>query len=153
MRFLSFYAWVVKLEWSFLRNIFNQLRRFEYNLWHVYHLSGSVYKDLAWWVIFLNLWTKVQIIRSYRKQFIIHIDVNDLKNTKEWWSKKFFTSRMKTKHKSRYINWKEIYAILYILVKWNLKWKEEKLIIIYDNDIIIQVINKCMIKGNILMFL
>ena len=60
---------------------------------------------------------------------------------------------MKIKYKSRYINWKEIYAILYILVKWDLKWKEKELIIIYDNNIIIQVINKCMIRENVLIFL
>ena len=101
----------------------------------------------------LNSWTKVQIIQSYRKQFIVHININDLKDIEEWWDKEFFISQMKIKHKLRYINWKEAYAILYTLVRWDSKWKKGKLIIIYDNNAIIQVINKYIIKKNALISL
>lgn len=59
MGFLSFYAWIMKLRHPFLRNIFNQLRWLECNLWYIYYLSDSIYRDLAWWALFLNSWIEV----------------------------------------------------------------------------------------------
>jgi hypothetical protein len=146
--FLSFCAKVVPLGRPFLRNLFN----FLYTLaatgpYSTRRLSTEAKRDLSWWSSLLRNWHGKQLIRKHRTSYFIYTDASGSKGIGGWWGSQAFSSRMPRRHRSKHINWKEAYAILFALAKWGQQLAGCQVTFMCDNSSIVDAINKTSIRG------
>ena len=121
LEFLFFYIKVILLSHFFLYNLFNLLNRLFHLHSHViHHLSSAVQYDLLWWTIFLSQWSSIYLIIFSYSQIIIHTNINEIKEIDDWWnSDHIFSIYISYQHRIKFINWKKVYIILFIFMKWN----------------------------------
>ena len=58
-----------------------------------------------------------------------------------------FSERIPSRHKSKKIDWKEMFAVLHAFLLWHEAWRGEKVRLACDNSGIVDAINKHSIKG------
>ena len=146
--FLSFCSRVVPLGRPFLRNLFNHLE-------HLSHkhpsmprrLPAPAITDLRWWATFLPQWHGKRLIRGCRPVFYIYMDAAGTKGIGGWWSSRAFSTRLPRRHRSKHINWKEAYAILFAIALWGRQWGGSRIVFMCDNSSISDAINKTSIRG------
>ena len=93
------------------------------------------------------------MIRSYRSSHFIYININDAKDIDEWFKHRMFSIKLSQHHKKKHINWKEIYTILYTLSKWAHLLKDNAIIFMYDNEPIIDALNKYTTREKVIYIL
>ena len=93
------------------------------------------------------------MIRSYRSFHFIYIDASDAKDIDEWFEHRAFSIELPQCHKKKHINWKETYSILYALSKWTHLFKDNAIIFIYDNEPIIDALNKYTTREKVIYIL
>ena len=151
--FLSFYCMIISLNRFFLRQIFNLLNRKMHHLAYI-QISKIVKWDLHWWTIFLHQWNDMTIIHSLPHSIItIYTDANEIKNIDEIWEDKTFSIHLNRRYRIKYINWKEIFAIFFTISLWIDEWIGYHIILIYDNSVVIEIINKKSMCGIIIIIL
>ena len=146
--FLSFCCRVIPLGRPFLRNLFNHLE-------HLSHkhpstprrLSSPATSDLRWWATFLPRWHGKRLIYHHRPVFFVYTDAAGTKGIGGWWSSHAFSTRLPRRHRTKHINWKEAYAILFSIALWGDQWKGCRIIFMCDNSSISDAINKTSIRG------
>ena len=87
------------------------------------------------------------MIYLYRVNYDIVIDTSEIKEIDEIF---IFFKYISFYYHEKYINWKEIYMILYIFIFWYKKWINDYLYFIYNNFAIIDIIIKKLIKDEII---
>jgi hypothetical protein len=147
--FLSFCARVVPLGRPFLRNLFNLLQ----SLSHIHanavrRIPLKARTDLRWWITLLRNWSGKRLIRQSRQIIHVYTDASGTKGIGGWWSSHAFSSRMPRRHRSKHINWKEAYAILFALAKWGHPWEGCQITFMCDNSSVVNAINKTSIRGD-----
>src|SRR5437773_650624 len=95
----------------FLRQLFN----FMQNLSTTHpnakrRLTTQAKSDLHWWLVFLNNWTGIRLIRQHRRDLHVYTDASGAKGIGAWHGSNAFAIRMPRRHKVKHINWKEAYA-------------------------------------------
>jgi len=80
---------------------------------------------------------------------VFHVSTNagSLKGIGRVYDGRLFSSRIPSRHKGKHINWKEIFAVLHILVLWYKEWAYGSLDIACDNAAVVVGINKRSIPG------
>jgi hypothetical protein len=134
--FLSFCSRVIPLGRSFLRNLFNLLRKL--SLLHPYtlqRLSGPAKRDLQW------------LINPARKVIRVYTDASGVKGIGGWYGLNAFTIHIPRNYGRKLIDWKETYAFLFILAKWGTMWQGHTVIAMCDNSIIVSALNSKSVKG------
>ena len=117
--FLSFCTRVTPLGRPFLRQLFN----FMQVLPTTHHntkrrLTPEAKSDLRWWLVFLNNWSGIRVIRQHRRDLHVYMDASGVKGIGGWHGCNAFSIRMPRRHRAKHINWKEAYAILFSIAKW-----------------------------------
>jgi len=146
--YLSFCARVVPLGRPFLRNLFEFLRSLATsatpNLPHP--LPEGALSDLRWWKTFLHEWNGIRLIRPCRPAYFVYTDASS-KGIGGWFGSLAFSAALPRRHRTKHINWKEAYAILYALAKWGHSLSGSTVIFMCDNDAIVNAINNRTIHG------
>jgi hypothetical protein len=149
--FLSFCARVVPLGRPFLRKLFNFVRE----LSHLHRpttrrrLSAEATQDLRWWLTLLSKWTGIRLIRNNRRVTHLYTDASGTKGIGGWCpGGHSFSTRVPRRHRTKHINWKEAYAVLFAFAKWGPSWEGQHITIMCDNSAIVDAINKRSIRGD-----
>jgi hypothetical protein len=149
--FLSFCARVVPLGRPFLRKLFNFARE----LSHLRRpttrrrLSAEATQDLRWWLTLLSKWTGIRLIRNDRRVTHLYTDASGTKGIGGWCpGGHAFSTRVPRRHRTKHINWKEAYAVLFAFAKWGPSWEGQHITIMCDNSAIVDAINKRSIRGD-----
>ena len=147
--FLNFCAKVIPLGRPFLRNLFNLLCRLPArHPYTPYRLGKAAKRDLHWWATLLPNWSGIRLINPRRRIITLYTDASGKKGIGGWWDTHIFSSRIPRSRRSKHINWKEAYAILFALAKWSQEWKGCTLLVMCDNSAIVQALNTRTIRGN-----
>jgi len=82
-----------------------------------------------------------------RAQIHVYADASGAKGIGGWWSSLAFSARISRSHRSRHIDWKEAYAILFAFANWSAQWRDCLVTIHCDNWTIVSAINSRTIRG------
>jgi len=146
--FLSFCSRVVPLGRPFLRNLFNLLRKLsQLHPQALRRLSAPARRDLQWWVAFLPHWSGIRLINPMRKVIKVYTDASGAKGIGGWFRQSAFTTRLPRQYRSKHIDWKEAYALLFALAKWGSSWYGHTVIAMCDNSVIVSALNSKSVKG------
>ena len=148
--FLSFCAKVIPLGRPFLRNLFNLLNRLSHLHPHaIRRLSPSARRDLLWWMTLLPQWSGIRLIVSTRPQIVIHTDASGVKGIGGWWDYDHaFSTRISRQHRTKLIDWKEAYAVLFAFAKWGELWTGHSVVVMCDNTVVVNAINSKSVRGS-----
>src|SRR5579859_4221235 len=146
--FLSFCARVVPLGRPFLCNLFNLLQRLSHlHPYAIHNLSSAARRDLLWWMTLLPQWSGVLIITPTRPKVVVHTDTSSVKGIGGWWDSHAFSARMPRAYRTRLIDWKEAYAVLFAFAKWGEFWIGHTVVIMCDNSVVVTAINSKSVHG------
>jgi len=113
--FLSFCCVVIPLGRPFLQQIFNLLNRKTHRLASI-RISKAAKRDLYWWTLLLHQWNGVAVIHSISRPVItIYTDASGTKGIGGIWEDKAFSVHLNRRHRTKHINWKEMYAIFFAM--------------------------------------
>jgi Reverse transcriptase (RNA-dependent DNA polymerase) len=145
--FLSFCCAVIPLGRPFLRQIFNLLNRKTYNFAHI-RISKAAKRDLHWWTVLLHQWNGVAVIHSLPRPVItIYTDASGTKGIGGIWGNKAFSVHLNRRHRTKHINWKEMFAIFFAVSLWADEWIGCRVILMCDNSAVVEAINKKSMRG------
>jgi len=77
-------------------------------------------------------------------------DASGLKGIGGVHKQRVFSERMPTRHRSKHINFREMFAILHTFLLWHNLWANGRVRIASDSSVIVDAINKCSIKGPVI---
>jgi Reverse transcriptase (RNA-dependent DNA polymerase) len=144
---LEFCAKVFPLGRPFLRCIWNMFRKERSGR---QRLTKSAQLDLTWWAAFLPIWSGVSMIQISRERIYIATDASGAKGIGGAWlcdNIQIFSTRVKRRHRSKHINWKELFAIVYAFASWSEQWTNKQVIVFCDNEAVVEGVNKRSIRG------
>jgi len=145
--FLSFCCAVIPLGRPFLRQIFNLLNRKTHHLAHI-RISKAAKRDLHWWTVLLHQWNGVAVIHSLPRPVItIYMDASGTKGIGGIWEDKAFSVHLNRRHRTKHINWKEMFAIFFAVSLWADEWIGCRVILMCDNSAVVDAINKKSMRG------
>jgi hypothetical protein len=146
--FLSHCCQVVPLGRPFLHNLFSQICRSSKRR-HLHHirLTHASREDLRWWLQFLRSWSSISMIQLSRISFDVATDASGAKGIGGVHRRIVFSESIPSRHKSKKIDWKEMFAILYALMLWHEVWSGGLVRIACDNSSVVDALNKHTIKG------
>lgn len=145
--FLSFCCAVLLLRRPFLCQIFNLLNCKSHHLAHI-KITKAAKRDLLWWKIFLTDWHDIAVIRPFaRPEVTVHTDASGTKGIGGIWEDRAFSVHINQSHRKKYINWKEMYAILFAVTLWTENWIGCKVKLMCDNSAVVDSINKRSMVG------
>ena len=146
--FLSHCCQVVPLGRPFLRNLFSLLSYSNLSSrGRRIRISRAAKIDLQWWQRFLSSWSAISLIQPSRVNHDIATDASGLKGIGGVHKRCVFSERMPTRHRSKHINFKEMFAILHAFLLWHNLWANGRIRIASDSSVIVDAINKRSIKG------
>jgi len=146
--FLSHCCQVVPLGRPFLRNLFSLLcRRDSRRHLHQIRLTREAREDLRWWHRFLISWSSISMIQLSRVCFDVATDASGKKGIGGVYNRQVFSERIPSRHKSKEIDWKEMFAILHAFLIWHETWCGGNVRLACDNSGVVDAINKHSIKG------
>jgi len=146
--FLSHCCQVVPLGRPFLRNLFSQICRSNSRPQFLrFRLTHDSRNDLRWWLQFLTSWSSVSMIQLSRISFDVATDASGAKGIGGVYNRLVFSERIPSRHKSKKIDWKEMFAVLHAFLLWHEGWRGGKVRLACDNSSVVDAINKHSIKG------
>jgi len=146
--FLSFCARVIPLGRPFLRNLFNLLQRLSHlHPYAMRSLSAAAKRDLLWWSTLLPRWSGTLLITPTRRQTVLHCDASGVKGIGSWWDHQAFSTRLPRQHRTKKIDWKEAYAVLFAFAKWGELWAGQSVLVMSDNAVVVNAINARTVHG------
>jgi len=146
--FLSHCCQVVPLGRPFLRNLFSLLNYGNLlSRGRRIRISRAAKIDLQWWQRFLSSWVAIAMIQPSRVNHDVATDASGLKGIGGVHKRCVFSERMPTRHRSKHINFREMFAILHAFLLWHILWVNGRLRIASDSSVIVDAINKRSIKG------
>ena len=150
--FLSHCCEVVPVGRPFLRHLFNSLATAnssnrERNPYRYTRLSRHARRDILWWLLFLQHWSCISIIQIKRPLHEIWTDASGTKGIGGIYLTHLFSTHVPRRHRKKHINWKEMYAVLYVFLMWHPHWENGELLVHCDNDAVVNAINKRSIRG------
>ena len=93
--FLSFCTRVTPLGRPFLRQLFNFMQnRSTTHPNAKRRLTTQAKSDLRWWLVFLNNWTGIRLIRQHRRDLHVYTDASGAKGIGAWHGSNAFAIRM-----------------------------------------------------------
>ena len=95
----------------------------------------------------LPQWSGVFLINPARQKTIIHTDASGIKGIGGWWESQAFSTRVPRNHRSKLIDWKEAYAVVFAFAKWGHLWRGHTVIIMCDNAVVVNAINARSVRG------
>lgn len=146
--FLSHCTQVVPLGRPFLRNLFSQLCRSNNRRRFLrFRLTHESRNDLRWWLQFLLSWSAISMIQLSRTSFDVATDASGEKGIGGVYNRTVFSERIPSRHKSKEIDWKEMFAVLHAFLLWCDAWRGGRVRLACDNSSVVDAINKHSIKG------
>ena len=136
--FLSHCCQVVPLSRSFLRRLFSLLGRNKSR--HRFlrtRIPSAARKDIRWWLYFLSSWSSISVIRHSRLNHDAAMDASGTKGIGGVFNGRLFSERIPSRHRSKHINWKEMFAILHAFVRWHKEWAGRHLRLACDNTTVV----------------
>jgi hypothetical protein len=146
--FLSHCCQVVPLGRPFLRNLFSQICRHSSRR-HLQRIrvNSASRNDLRWWLQFLRSWSSISMIQLSRISFDVATDASGAKGIGGVHRRIVFSERIPSRHKSKKIDWKEMFAILHAFMLWHEDWKGGIVRFACDNSAVVDALHKHSIKG------
>jgi hypothetical protein len=146
--FLSHCCQVVPLGRPFLRNLFSQLcRKSSHRHTRQLRLTSNSRHDLRWWRQFLLSWSTISLIQLSRTCFDVATDASGTKGIGGVYNRLIFSERIPSRHNSKEIVWKEMFAVLHAFLLWHEAWRNGKVRLACDNTSVVDAINKRSIRG------
>src|SRR5947207_13686529 len=108
--FLSHCSQVIPLGRPFLHNLFSLLRRT--NKMARIHITKAAKQDLHWWTRFLSSWPAISMIQCSRVNYDLATDASGLRGIGGIFNGQIFSQRVPIRHRTKHINFKEMFAIL-----------------------------------------
>ena len=145
--FLSHCCQVVPLGKPFLRNLFPLLHRSHNKSNQHIRIPKLAKQDLRWWLKFLAGWSAVSTIQPTRHNHDVATDASGLQGIGGIYNRQLFAQRIPARHRSKHINYKEMFAILHAFILWHRCWTTGRVRIACDNTAVVDGITKRSIKG------
>ena len=146
--FLSHCCQVVPIGRPFLRNLFSQIcrRNSRHHPLRI-RLTHNSRNDLRWWLRFLTSWSSISMIQLSRTSFDVATDASGAKGIGGVFNRLVFSEQIPSRHKSKKIDWKEMFAVLHAFLLWHEVWRGGNVRLACDNSSVVDAINKHSIKG------
>jgi hypothetical protein len=152
--FLSHCCQVIPLGRPFLRNLFSQIcRSSSRRHTNRIRLNPASRDDLRWWLQFLRSWSSISMIQLSRIRFDVATDASGAKGIGGVHQRIVFSERIPSRHKSKNIDWKEMFAILHAFMLWHEIWSSGLVRIACDNSSVVDALNKHSIKAPAIVLL
>jgi len=146
--FLSHCCQVVPLGRPFLRQLFSLLCQCsERRRFRKIRIPRAAKEDLRWWQKFLASWSAISIIQPSRSIYDVATDASGTKGIGGVHRGHVFSERTPTRHRSKHIDWKEMFAVLHAFLLWHESWRSGLVRLACDNAAVVDAINKHSIKG------
>ena len=150
--FLNHCCEVIPVGRPFLRHLFTTLSHAnksnrQSNPYRYAKITKHARRDILWWLIFLRHWSCISIIQMKRPLFEIWTDASGTKGIGGIFEQHLFSAHVPRRHRTKHINWKEMYAILYALLLWHSHWENGELLVHCDNEAVVDAVNKRSIRG------
>ena len=87
------------------------------------------------------------MIQLSRIFFDVATDTSSAKGMGGVYNRLVFSERIPSRHKSKKIDWKEMFAVLHAFLLWHEVWRGGKVRLACDNSSVVDAINKHSIKG------
>ena len=111
---------------------------------HATHLNCST----AWFTMVGDIvphWSGIRMINPTRPCIYVHTDAKGIGG---WYNSDAFSSRCPRRYRSKRIEWKEAYAVLFAFAKWGHHWRNHTVIVRSDNSIVVAALNSCSVRGD-----
>jgi hypothetical protein len=89
----------------------------------------------------LPQWSVVFLINPRRQKTMIHTDVSGIKGIGGWWESQAFPTHVLRNNRSKLIDWKEAYAVVFTFAKWGHLWRGHTIIIMCDNAVVVNAMH------------
>src|SRR5579859_6833024 len=103
--------------------------------------------DLRWWLQFLRSWSSISMIQLSRISFDVATDASGAKGIGGVYKRIVSSERIPSRHQSKKIDWKEMFAVLHAFLLWHEGWRGGRVRLARDNSSVVDALNKHSIKG------
>ena len=146
--FLSHCCQVVPLGRPFLRQLFSLLCRCnERHRFRKIRIPRAAKEDLRWWRRFLESWSAISMIQLSRETHDVATDASGIKGIGGIYRRQVFSEATPSRHRSKHIDWKEMFAVLHAFLLWHESWRGGLVRLACDNTAVVDAINKHSIRG------
>ena len=92
-------------------------------------------------------WSGIRMIQINRPCIRVYTDASGSKGIGGWYKSEAFSSRCPRRHRSKRIEWKEAYAVLFAFAKWGHLWTGHTVIVMSDNSTVVSALNSRSVHG------
>src|SRR5436190_2802983 len=92
-------------------------------------------------------WSSISMIQLPRISFDVATDASGAKGIGGVFNRLVFSEQIPSRHKSKKIDWKEMFAVLHAFLLWHEVWRGGNVRLACDNSSVVDAINKHSIKG------
>jgi hypothetical protein len=131
--FLQFCCQVIPNSRPFLRRIFDFQSKFRSPFCRL-RVPTGVRSDIAWWAIFSKQWNGVRLLRPSLPLMDVYSDASGWKGIGAVLDHRWFASRIPRRYRNRDIQFKELYAILRVILHWGDEWSAHHVVFHCDNQ-------------------
>ncbi|PPR04749.1 hypothetical protein CVT24_006895 [Panaeolus cyanescens] len=134
--FLQFASQVIPAARTFIRRIIDFSMKF-HSPFQRLHIPTGCRADLHWWKCFASAWNGVRLLAPSRQSFSVFTDASGSKGIGGYWLNQWFSSRMPRKHRTKDIQFKELFAILHAILCWGDAWSDSHVNFYCDNQAVV----------------
>jgi hypothetical protein len=151
--FLAFASKVVRSSRPFLRELYTALSRTPRS--HHIRITGNLKKDLNWWHEFLPQWNGITLLPPTIPTETIRIwtDASGSKGLGGYFlhpgqslsnlgTEACFSTATPSRHQGKFIDYKEMYAVLHALRLWHTSFTGQVVELFCDNDAVVAALRK-----------
>ncbi|KAG9219447.1 hypothetical protein CCMSSC00406_0005341 [Pleurotus cornucopiae] len=106
------------------------------------HIPSYAHRDIHWWTCYTFTWNGVSFIDKEPSGVIdVFTDASGTKGLGGVWDAKWFSSHVPRRYRNTLINFKELYAILKVILCWGHLWSGQRVIFHVDNTNVYAALN------------
>ena len=134
--FLQFVPQVIPCSQSFLCHIIDFSMKFQ-SPFQKLHVTKAVKADIHWWQTFCTSWNVVHLLSPSLLVVDVHTDASGRKGIGGVCQSEWFSSHVPCRYHNRDIQFKEVFAILHVILCWGSTWANYHLIFYCNNQAVV----------------
>jgi hypothetical protein len=102
------------------------------------HIPSGAHSDIGWWSALSAYWNSVQLIQPSCPNIFVATDVSGHKGLGGVWENLWYSSQYPRCYRSCNIQFKEIFAILQVILCWGDTWLGTHVVFQCDNQAVVE---------------
>src|SRR5882724_2886825 len=115
------------------------------------HVPAYACSDLCWWSAYAMSWNGVQILEAPRDTLDIYMDASGSKGLGGIFVDQWYSSRCPHHFRSCDIQFKEVYVVLQVILRWGHLWWGHHIVFHIDNSSVVSAISSGTIQNSQVM--